>query len=283
MTNGENIIYHYIQKTLLTDNANDEFSKELIERLIIDLSIWFPPDIYRQIPILLPFVIRDSSCRKKQPNTNKDEWGYANEYGFLRDDNSLIKGIVKPFFVDGRRVKDYDNKKLANGFVASHIWRNLQINQNRLASTFEKTNSFVPNLVWLPKQISKLTDREGSYAQNLLKTISYKIYFNTDSSDFKKEIWTELENPKTPTKHNIDVDKLNYFKIPDTWVDKKRTGLIKEMTTIKSVIASETVDSEKVKCSSYLPTLLSKTTVSERENLITWLDKNIDEIENNSR
>lgn len=282
MTNGENIIYHYIQKTLLADNDSDDFTKELIERLIIDLSIWFPADVYRQIPILLPFVIRDSSCRRKQPNSSKDEWGNANENGYLRDDNSLIKGIIKSFFVDGRRVKDYDNKKLANGFVASHIWRNLQINQDKLASTFEKTNSFIPNLVWLPKQISKLIDRDGSYAQNLLKTISYKIYFDTNnSSDFKKEIWAELENPETQTKQDIDITKLNYFKIPDSWVDKKRNGLINEMTTIKSVINSGTVGSEKVKCSSYLQTLLTKTTNNGRQNLITWLDKNISEIENN--
>lgn len=284
MTNGEDIIYHYIQKTLLADNESDEFTKELIERLIIDLSIWFPVDVYRQIPILLPFVIRDSSCRRKQPNNIKDEWGNANEFGFLRDDNTLIKGIIKPFFVDGRRVKNYDNKKLANGFVASHIWRHLQIKQNKLASTFEMTNSFVPNLVWLPKQISKLTDREGSYAQNLLKTISYKIYSDTnEASDFKKKIWFELNNPNTPTKYNIDVSKLNYFKIPDAWIEKKKKGLLSEIETIKSVINKGTINNEKVKCSTYLPTLLSKTPNNERENLIIWLNKNIKEIENNGR
>lgn len=284
MTNGENIIYHYIQKTLLTDNDSDDFTRELIERLIIDLSIWFPAEVYKQIPILLPFVIRDSSCRRKQPNSIKDEWGNANDFGFLRDDNSLIKGIIKSFFVDGRRVKDYDNKKLANGFVASHIWRKLQINQDKLASTYEMTNSFIPNLVWLPKQISKLTDREGSYAQNLLKTISYKIYFDAnEASNFKREIWNELNNPETQTKHNIDVSKLNYFKIPDTWIDKRKSGLLKEIETIKSVVNMGIINNEKVKCSTYLPTLLTKTTNDERQNLIIWLDKNINEIENNGR
>jgi hypothetical protein len=279
MTDGENIIYHYIQKTLLSDNVSDEFSKELIERLIIDLSIWFPPDVYQQVPILLPFVIRDNSCRKKKPNSSKDEWGCSNEAGFLRDDNSLIKGIIKTFFVDGRRVKDYNNKKLANGFVASHIWRKLQVNEDKLASTYEKTNSFIPNLVWLPKQISKLTDREGSYAQNLLKTISYKIYFDHDNTTpFKQDIWIELNNPQTLTKTNIDVSQLNYFKIPNIWVDKKRNGVLGEMQIIKNVITNGTVNSEKVKCSSYLPTLLTKTSNNAKQNLISWLDKNIDEI-----
>ena len=34
MNNEENIIYHYIQKTLLSNTENDDFNKELIERLI---------------------------------------------------------------------------------------------------------------------------------------------------------------------------------------------------------------------------------------------------------
>ena len=282
MVNGENIIYHYLQKTILADSDNDEFSKELIGRLIIDLSIWFPIEAYRQIPVLLPFVVRDSSCRQKQLNSNTDEWGNANEHGFLRDDNSLIKGLIKSLLVDGRRVKDYNNKKLANGFVASHIWRKLQVNNDKLASTFEKTNSFIPNLVWLPKQIAKLTDREGSYAQNLLKTISYKIYFDTnEQSDFKKEIWAELNNPETNTKHPVDISQLNYFRIPDAWISKKKGDLLTEIGLIKSTISTGLITHKQVKCSSYLPTLLKKTTDNAKQDLIAWLDKNIYEIENN--
>jgi len=279
--NGENIIYHYIQKTLLEDKESAEFRDELIERLIIDLSIWFPPDVYNQIPILLPFVVRDASCRSKQKNSTKDEWGTSNEFGFLRDDNSLIKGIIKSFIVDSRRVADYNNNKLANGFVASHIWRKLKKDQDKLASTIEKTNSFIPNIVWLPKQISKLTDREGSYAQNLLKTISYKVYFDTNNlSEFKKEIWDKLDNPEIVTKRNINISELNYFRPPDNWIDKRKKTLLKEMEMIKLAIVSNTIN-EKVKCSSYLPTLLTKTSDTEKQNLIKWLNKNIAEIENN--
>lgn len=279
MTNGENIIYHYIQKTLLEDNEGEEFTKELIERLIIDLSIWFPVDLYEQIPILLPFVIRDSTCRKKKSESSKDEWGNSNNYGLLRDDNSLIKGIIKPFFVDSSRVKEYDNKKLANGFVACHIWRKLQIHKEKLASTYEATNSFVPNLVWLPKQISKLTDREGSYAQNLLKTISYKLYYKKDNlSDFRHNIWNEFDNPKLITKREIDISKLNFFRISEDWIMKKRNGLLSEFTDIKNVISLKNVENEKVKCSSYLPTLLLNALESEKQNLIKWLDSNINEI-----
>ena len=58
-------------------------------------------------------------------------------------------------------------------------------------------NSFVPNLVWLPVQISKLTDREGSYAQRFLQAISCQIYKN-------------ISLPKELTEH------LGCFTLPST-------------------------------------------------------------------
>lgn len=273
MTNGENIIYHYIQKTLLADDKFNNFTQELIERLIIDLSIWFPPEVYKQIPILLPFVIRDSSSRKKNV-IGKDEWGFANDKGFLRDDNSLIKGIIKSFLVSGNRVKEYDNKKLANGFVACHIWRHLN-NQTCLASTYEKTNSFIPNLVWLPKQIAKLTDREDSFAQNLLKTISYKIYCKDETSDFNRGIWKELSNPQSYTITSFNIEELNYFKVSQEWIDKKKSGLIVEIEKIKQVLLIGYISEKKVKCSSYLPTLKENITEGNKQKLINWLDENL--------
>lgn len=277
MTNGENIIYHYIQKTLLPDESLD-FRQELIERLIIDLSIWFPPEVYRQIPILLPFVIRDSSCRKKNDKGN-DKWGFANEKGLLRDDNSLIKGIIKSFLVNGNKVKEYNNQKLTNGFVACHIWRILN-NKDCLASTYEKTNSFVPNLVWLPNQVSKLTDREDYTAQNLLKTISYKIYYE-DESGMNRDIWDELKNPQLEIKTSFNINELNYFRVPQKWIDKKKNGLIAEIDRIKRVLLSGEISEEKVKCSAYLPTLKENITAQNKQKLIDWLDENLEVLNNN--
>ena len=280
MTNGENIIYHYIQKTLLLEEKPDHFTQELLERLIIDLSIWFPSEVYRQIPILLPYVIRDSSCRKKNDETGKDEWGHANEKGFLRDDNSLIKGIIKSFFVDGNRVKEYNNNKLANGFVASHIWRNLNY-QTCLASTYEKTNSFIPNLVWLPKQISKLTDREGSFAQDLLKNISYNIYCKSGDSKFKNNIWRKLNNPQLETITSYSISDLNYFRVPEKWIDKRKTELIVEFDKINDVLLTGDVSEKKVKCSSYLPSLKKNIATQNKQKLINWLEENVEELNSN--
>lgn len=173
---GQNIVYHYLQKVLLREE--DEFSLELIKHLIVDLSIWIPPCLYRRLPILLPYVVRDPSCRKNRL-TGEDEWGEPNQEGFLRDDNSLIKGLVRSFKVNSSRVKSYDGKKLGNGFVASHIWREIEFEGSYLISSRHyMLNSFIPNLAWLPVQISKFTDREGSVAQRLLQAISHLIYEN---------------------------------------------------------------------------------------------------------
>lgn len=116
---GQNILYHYLQKNVL--KGEDDFSKELLECLLIDLSIWLPANFYRKLPIILPYVVRDPSCRVKK-DTGEDEWGACNSAGFLRDDNSLIKGIVRSFEVRSPRISSYDGLRLGTGFVASHIW-----------------------------------------------------------------------------------------------------------------------------------------------------------------
>ena len=153
--NGENILYHYIQKNILYTKDITPFQKQLIEHLIIDLSIWVPFSVYEKMPLLLPFVVRDLSSRKKNKLTGSDEWGTSDEFGYLRDDNSLIKNIFGSCPIHSKHINEYDGSFLGNGFVASHIWREVK-GSEKLASTIPQTNFFVPNLVWLPKQISKM-------------------------------------------------------------------------------------------------------------------------------
>lgn len=280
-TDGDNIIYHYIQKTLLSGNNPDAFTRTLIERLLVDLSIWFPPEVYRQIPVLLPYVIRDASCRKKGSD-GSDEWGTANEQGFLRDDNSLVKAIVKSFVISGNSIKEYDRKKLANGFVASHIWRRLNPECGEgLASTRVQTNSFIPNLVWLPRQISKLTDREGSFAQQLLQSLSRQIYAGQSSTEFKQRIWDMLPETEVELERPINLARLNYFDISAEWVERRKQRLIDEMECIRRCVERGEISEKKVKSSAYLPSLLAKLAPEQAPALLEWLDANIRELNTN--
>jgi hypothetical protein len=159
---------------------------------------------------------------------------------------------------------------LGNGFVASHIWR--EINKtDELASRLTFTNSFIPNLVWLPKQISKLTDRENSYAQKLLQSISYKIYREANNDDYTNEIWSYLPNPEI----DIEIKKsdLNYFEISDTWIESRLKKLNNEIDNILNTIENKPLTMKKVKCSVYLPTLKENLLESEIVEFKDWLIK----------
>lgn len=158
---GENILYHYLQKDLL---AKDVWLFQMLAaRLVVSLGIWLHPEYYRQIPILLPFARRDASCRKNCNKERIEQWGSPDRNGLFRDDNSLVKDIPKSLRIESTATGIYVNKRIGTGFVACHVWRTP--NTGILASQNPATYSFVPNLVWLPKQVAKLTDREGSFAQ----------------------------------------------------------------------------------------------------------------------
>jgi hypothetical protein len=170
LLDGDNVLYHYFKQVL---NAEDAESRTLLRKLLNNLSIWLPVELYQKLPVLLPFVVRDPWCREAV-NKTAEEWGTCNADGYFRDDNSLIKPIPRPFKIRGKSPT-YNNCKLGRGFVASHLWR-VVLDSSKRASEDPYLNSFIPNLTWLPRQISKFTDREGSFAQKYLQALSYAIY-----------------------------------------------------------------------------------------------------------
>ncbi len=265
---GQNIIYHYLQKHILKED--DEFSKELIEKFVIGLSIWLPPKLYQELPILYPYVVRDPLCRKSSNPKGNEEWGSSNSEGYFRDDNTLVKETVKTFSINSPKIREYDNVRKGKGFTASHIWREISIEGKKLASRSHKTYSFIPNLVWLPTQISKLSDREGSHAQKVLQTISHLIY-NIDSLKSEKEIdeiWNSLPNPGISVE--ITPKDLNYFNVADEWINRRKKMLLREINTIEMKIKASGNKLKKVKCSRYLPSL-DKISKEDGEALLTWL------------
>lgn len=94
------------------------------------------------------------------------------------------------------------------------MWRELQ--DGTLASRQRLTNSFVPNLVWLPAQVAKLTDREGSFAQAFLQALSRKIYAHRPVvaclEPTVRRIWEQLPLPVgIPEEGLPEPDELNFF------------------------------------------------------------------------
>jgi hypothetical protein len=200
----------------------------LTSRLVVSLGIWLHPDLYEQMPVMVPYAVRDPQCRGNKSKQIPDQWGSPNTEGLFRDDNSLVKGLP-----DSLRIRSpsrlYDGKRIGNGFVAAHVWR--ELTTGALASRNALTYSFVPNLVWLPTEVAGLTDREGSFVQSYTQALSRKIYrshaVKPSLAGVVEEAWSLLPEPESiPSQGLPDVETLNFFMPTSAWLARRREKLV---------------------------------------------------------
>ena len=193
---GEHVLYHYLQKDLL--HSDIWLFQMLAARLVVALGVWLAPAAYARLPILRPYAVRDPDARGNKARQLPDQWGSPTAAGLFRDDNSLIKRIPYSLPIRSLRNAHYAGRHIERGFVAAHVWR--VIEGDVLASRDPLTYSFIPNLVWLPTQVAKLTDREGSFAQAYLQAISRKIYepfpLSSPLRTLVEPIWARLPAPQ---------------------------------------------------------------------------------------
>ena len=102
------------------------------------------------------------------------------------------------------------------------------------------TYSFVPNLVWLPSQLSKLSNREGGFVQTFLQALSVKIYrtvpIERQLRHLVEPIWELLpERDEASIVTLPNVADLNYFKFDEKWLTRRvRTldGVVQALTDV---------------------------------------------------
>ncbi len=211
---GNDLLYQLFKELLGQDQ---EIAIGIVREMISLTAVWFPTEVYQRVPILLPWVVRDSSCRSKNTKNGKtpEEWGSPNPQGFLRDDNSMIKGIPKSLKIVGSKNSPVNGRYVNKGFVASHVWR--EVDLEVLANKDPRLNSFIPNLVWLPAQISKLSDIEGGLVQSALKAVSWHLYrdvkIEDPLSDAIEGTWNLLPIPTMLQEFQIKPEVLNYFAV----------------------------------------------------------------------
>lgn len=224
-TAGDSFIYKALKGIL---EGADESLGEFTNRLIAATSIWWPTDLYAQLPTLLPWVTRDPSCRRPV-----DEWGSPDSRGMQRDDNSMIKNLTKSLQVLGPKGSEIVGSKIGNGFVASHVWRSDESKDSKGLRN-PRTNSFVPNNVWLPSLVSKLSDRQGSSVMTSLQSLSRRIYSDVEVQeqyrDYVNDCWSTLPVSSTSTE-TIDVTQLHYFSVDDKFIDRRKRK-IREVSTL---------------------------------------------------
>jgi len=281
LVDGQNIVYHIIQKKIIQaidiENPPAEV-KFMIEQLLLWGGVWFSPEAYEQIPVLRPYVIRNSSCRNK--DSKKDTWAQSNSRGLMQDDNTSIKGIPKslPIISGWKEIK---GQKLGNSWVASHVWMSMRTRDEH-ACEWERTNSFIPNLVWLPKQLSKLTDRDGGYAQLFLKHLSYLLYSKIEiDNPMISAIWSELKDPGITPESKFTMDDLNFFDSDAEWIEDKKADLHRELQSILDILDNPSATVESIYNDRYTATLrdASKTMkLTDKVYLEEWIETNRDYI-----
>ena len=242
---GDGVLYHYLEKELQT---RDVFLFQMLAaRLVSDLGVWLHPSVYQRLPILLPHVIRDETARGR--SNGVEMWAAPNPNGELRDDNSLIKESVKSLPIEAPATRvHYRGRRIgrAGGWVASHVWQ-LRADGGR-ASRHHTTNTFVPNLVWLPKAVSRLTDRQGAFVQRFTQAMSIAIYKDVQVhhslAGFVANAWSALPPPtenEIPSQAVPKVTELNFFVPGEAWFAGRVKALQQVSTGLDGAAAGETV------------------------------------------
>jgi hypothetical protein len=222
---GDDLLYRFFNEVL---PEHPELIVKIPRMLILSMSVWFPKSVYKEMPVLLPWVLRDPKCRGKKSKDKviePEQWGAPNSDGYLRDDNTLVKGLPKSLAISSGRYPFVNDRYLGGEFVASHIWReNLS---GTLASRIPILNTFVPNLVWLPSQVAKLSDREDGPFQAALKEVSWAVYRDTPLSDRARVVaeksWSLLPSP-TNTPKLLD-EELNWFVATPRFMKTRKAKL----------------------------------------------------------
>lgn len=220
-----------LRKSLGLSSADsfERFSEEEIVNLAAKFAIWPLIHSYRRAPWLARFALRRQRHRidDRTPGEKRDLWGMPNESGFFADDNSLLKSIFKNISISGID-NPYGNRTISRGLVCCHIWPATTGNPVLF--------SFLPNLVWLPKSLSRFTDvfadKPIHKVHFVLQELSYQRYHDLQvltGFEDSIEAWKLLERPELGLAKGLPFIEMN--------TEPKLSGLVHQRhTRLKSFL-----------------------------------------------
>ena len=239
-------LYHYLSQGMSSGPDSEEFT-QLTMDLIQDLGVWWSPDVYAALPVIVPWCIRDRTCRYDQ---GPESWGSPRSDGYLRDDNSIIKKLPLSLIINGPEGSPYRGQKPWRGFTACHIWRDLP--GGALAGADPWLYSFVPNLIWLPSWLAPLTDLQGSEVQAVLQRTSIALFRDVDVPspvcDYSETAWRKLSAPAPGTA--LVTQRLQKFESVPAFFSRRLTYLDNFVSGCDEVLGGRSL-SRKLICSRY--------------------------------
>jgi hypothetical protein len=245
------VLYDFLQKDL--QQSDPELFARVYAQLVAALGIWFRPSLYSAWPFLVPYAVRSSGSRGNKAKGLPDQWGAPDASGYVRDDNSLIKGLPRGLRVLSTRNNTYRGRSIGPGFVASHVWRTLDstVSDATGAAYDPLTYSFVPNLVWIPGAVAGLTDRIDSFAQQYLQALSLKIFrsqlLGSDLELLVRPAWDRLPEPIGIRDEALpDMNDLNFFEETPTFVPARRKSVTSVSHALGAILRGESLSSKVV-------------------------------------
>jgi len=239
-------LYRYLSDGMSSGPDSEEFTQLTLD-LIQDLGIWWSPEVYSALPVIVPWCIRDRTCRYDQ---GPESWGSPRSDGYLRDDNSIIKKLPLSLTINGPEWSPYRGQKPWRGFTACHIWRDLP--SGDFAGTDPWLYSFVPNLIWLPSWLAPLTDRQGSDVQAVLQRTSTAFYRDVEVPDlvssYVETAWKKLPAPSPGTA--FVTQRLQTFEPVPAFFRRRLTYLQNFVNGCDEVLAGRSL-SRKLICTRY--------------------------------
>lgn len=227
--------------------ASSQDFVELTYGLIQKLGVWWAPDAYRRLPVMVPWCVRDRSCRYDQ---GPESWGAPRDDAYLRDDNSIIKKLPLTCLVTAPTDHPFQNRKPWRGFTACHIWRDMP--DGTLAGADPWLYSFMPNLIWLPTWIAPLTDRQSSEVQRTLQRTSFALFRQVAVRDTLRPYadygWSKLQAP--PPGHVLATEQLAMFDPHEKFFHSRVNYLDKFVAGTDSVLTRGSL-SAKLICTRY--------------------------------
>lgn len=133
--------------------------------------------------------------------------------------------LFDPFDLEARY--DHTGKKLALSVTVFPPSSPKPTNGRRGRS--RQPYSFLPNLVWLPAQLAKLTDREGGFAQTLLQALSLSLYrrvpLTPGLAAIVDPIWETLPVREEVEEISVPLDRLSFFELDEGWLGRRQRTL----------------------------------------------------------
>lgn len=246
-------------------NCNLDLKKKFYKECIEKVSIWLPIELYKKMPIFYPYSIRG-----RRHDETSDNWGAANDEGWLIDDNSDVKDLIR-----GKKIKG-TKQKLNKGYIACHIWPNT----TKIPQLF----TFVPNLVWLPSPIARLSDNEESLFSKMLKQFSINHFYNIqcdkkEMHQIASESWELLFNQSLHDVININFNQKNLL-ISDLDIQrlirKTSSNITKIIEHVELLLRGKYVNlNERLIHSRYLPSLKEIIDKNPKScnKMVAWLQR----------